>query len=186
MKEEIWKDIEGFEGLYQVSSFGKVKSLPKKFKVYNQCGETNGYRVTKETILKPQQDKYGYLRVTLCDGKKHHLKQIHRLVAETFIPNVDNLPEVNHKDENKCNNFVKNLEHCTSQYNQTYGTIRKRISEAQSIDVLQIDFNGAIIKKWHGINNASRVLKINHANIISCCKGKRKSAGGYIWRYVDE
>ena len=186
MKEEIWKDIEGFEGLYQVSSFGKVKSLPKKFKVHNQCGETESYRVTKEKILKPQQDKYGYLRVTLCNNKGHFLKQIHRLVARAFIPNPNNLPEVNHRDENKENNFYNNLEYCTTQYNQTYGTIRKRISEAHSIDVLQIDFYGVIVKKWHGINNASRVLKINHANIISCCKGKRKSAGGYIWRYSNE
>lgn len=185
MEEEIWKDIKGYEGLYQVSSFGRIKSLPKHFMVVNQFGKTNKYRATKERILKPQTNKHGYLCVTLCKNGIHKLCAIHRLVAKTFIENKNNHVCINHKDENKQNNKVDNLEWCTIKYNQNYGTIKERVSYAQSIDVAQYDINGDFIKRWHGINKASRELNINHSNIISCCQGKRRTAGGYMWRYVD-
>ena len=186
MKEEIWKDVKGFEGLYQVSSFGRVKSLSKRFFVSNQFGKTNKIRITKERILRPQLNKYGYLCVTLCKNGIHTLSVVHRLVAKTFIENKNNHVCINHKDENKMNNCVDNLEWCTVKYNQNYGTIKERVSYAQSIDIIQCDINGDFIKRWHGINKASRELKINHSNIISCCQGKRKTAGGYIWRYADD
>ena len=183
---EIWKDIKGYEGLYQVSNLGRVKSLSKEFLVSNQYCKTTKCRKTKERILKPQLDKYGYYRVTLCKDGKKYLKQIHRLVALTFLTNPHELPLVNHKNEIKTDNRSCNLEFCTSSYNQNYGTIKERISVAQSYDINQYTLGGCFIKKWHGINKASRELKINHANIISCCQGKRKSAGGYIWRYYNE
>lgn len=183
---EIWKDIKGYEGLYQVSNFGRVKSLSKKLLVNNQYRKNIGYRIIKERILKPQLDKYGYYRVTLCKNGKKYLKQIHRLVGVAFIPNPLDLPMVNHKNEIKTDNFSWNLEFCTPSYNQNYGTIKERISTTQSIDISQYTLDGQFVQNWHGINKASRELKINHANIISCCKGKRKSAGGYIWRYTNE
>ena len=104
--EEIWKDIEGYEGLYKISNMGRVKSI----------------KFNKEKILFLQKDKYGYLRVGLRKMGKLKNYFVHRLVAEAFIPNPNNLPIVNHKDENKQNNCVENLEWCTVKYNNSYAT----------------------------------------------------------------
>lgn len=185
LPNERWKDIEGYEGLYQISDYGRVKSLSKRFLVSNQYGKSKGYRTQKSKILKPQLDKYGYLRVTLCNNK-HKLFQVHRLVGLSFVPNLQLLPLINHKDENKTNNHVDNLEWCTHKYNVNYGTSIERIIKSQSIKVNQYDLNGNFIKQWMGINEAGRILSINRANIISVCQGKRNMAGGFIWRYVDE
>lgn len=124
--QEIWNDIQGYEGLYQVSNFGRVKSLPKK----HDISMGKGYYITKERILQPGEDKDGYLQVGLRKNKKTKMRKIHRLVAETFIPNLNNLPQVNHKDENKQNNDVINLEWCNNSYNQNYGTCGQKKSES--------------------------------------------------------
>ena len=124
--QEIWNDIQGYEGLYQVSNFGRVKSLPKK----HDISMGKGYYITKERILQPGEDKDGYLQVGLRKNKKTRMRKIHRLVAETFIPNLNNLPQVNHKDENKQNNDVINLEWCNNSYNQNYGTCGQKKSES--------------------------------------------------------
>ena len=105
--KEIWKDIEGYEGLYQISNYGVVKSL-KKYA---------GKSLRKEKILKTYKDKDGYIKVILCKNSKTRFLSIHRLLAEVFIPNPDNLPQINHKDENPLNNKVDNLEWCTQQHN---------------------------------------------------------------------
>lgn len=110
--EEIWKDIEGFEGYYQISNFGNVKAL------------ANGKRKKHDKILKVQKDSDGYSVIGLhCAEKGIYSKthKVHRLVAKAFVQNPDNLPEVNHKDENKTNNYFENLEWCTTKYNLTYG-----------------------------------------------------------------
>lgn len=182
--QEIWKDIKGYEGLYQVSNLGRIKSLPRKLKIYNQYGFTNKYSCTREKILKLQQDRHGYLRVCLSKYKNKKLLQVHRLVAQAFIPNTNDLPCVNHKNENKSDNHVDNLEWCTYKYNTNYGTCMKRVIDKQSLYINQYDMNGVFIKTWKNINETSKILKINHANIISCCKNRRKSAGGYIWKYM--
>lgn len=185
LPNEEWKDIQGYEGLYQISDYGRVKSLSKRFLVSNQYGKNNGYRTQKSKILKPQLDKYGYLRVTLCNNK-HKLVQVHRLVGLAFVPNLQLLPLINHKDENKKNNVFNNLEWCTHKYNSNYGTSIQRRIKLQSIKVNQYDLNGKFIKQWISICEAERKLNINHANIISVCQGKRNKAGGFIWRYSDE
>lgn len=115
---EIWKDIEGYEGLYQISNLGNVKSLN-----YNHTG--------LEKRLKPQKSNKGYLRIELCKNGKKKKFSIHELVADTFIENPNNLPCVNHKDENKINNNVENLEHCTYSYNNTYGNRIKKFLETK-------------------------------------------------------
>lgn len=115
VNEEIWKDIEGYEGLYQVSNYGRVKRMFIK-------------GAKKETILKLAKNKTGYIRVCLSKNSKKSNKHIHRLVAEAFIPNPNNLPQINHKDENPNNNYVDNLEWCNGKYNTNYGTRNKRIS----------------------------------------------------------
>ncbi|MDY2883057.1 MAG: NUMOD4 domain-containing protein [Romboutsia timonensis] len=112
--EEVWKDIKGFEEIYQVSNFGRVKSLLRKRR------NRNGYFYIKEKILKQSINTYGYLQVCLYNNCERSVKRVHRLVAETFIPNPSNKPEVNHIDGNKTNNKIDNLEWVTSKENITH------------------------------------------------------------------
>ena len=176
-EKEIWKDIPNYKGLYQASNYGRIKSLGR----YDKFN-----RYIKEKILKIQIDKYGYARVSLSKNGKVKLKQVHRLVAETFILNPDNLPEVNHKDENTLNNCVKNLEFCTSKYNTNYGNRNKKISKKNSKKIIQYLENGNIVKVWNSLTEASKNLNIQVSHISSCCKGKRKKTGGYCWRFANE
>lgn len=171
---EQWKDIKGYEGLYQVSSLGRVKRILFKNKMVEK---------KEDKVLKPFQSKKGYLQVTLCKNNKTKLFNIHRLVAEAFIDNPDNLPQVNHRDENKENNKINNLEFCTSKYNHNYGTGIKRQSEQLKKKVNQYDLNGNFIKCWDGMVDAQNELGINRNNINSCCLNTRKTAGGFIWKY---
>ena len=112
---EEWRPVVRYEGLYEVSNTGQVRSLDRFY-----------YRLHKGKVLSPTKDRYGYLTVTLnCNGKSKTIK-IHRLVAQAFLPNPDNLPQVNHKDEDKTNNNVTNLEWCTAKYNVNFGTRQER------------------------------------------------------------
>lgn len=159
--EEIWKDIKGYEGKYQVSNYGNVKSL-------------NYHRTGKEQLKKPTLQTNGYFYVSLC--KPNKCFSIHRLVAEAFIPNPDNLPCVNHKDEVKTNNHVDNLEWCTQKYNNEYGTRLKRFRETQlknhklSKKVYQYTLDGELVKEFESISECGR-NGFNQGNIVSCCKG---------------
>lgn len=172
--EEIWKDIEGYEGLYQVSNMGRVRSLRKNIILRQSI--TNGYE--KAALYK---NKKGY---------KYFL--IHRLVANAFIPNPDNLPQVNHKDENKLNNCVDNLEWCTQEYNINYGTGIARRTQLFNTNgklskpVLQYTLEGIFIKEWKSTMDVQRNLGFEHANISRCCRGKQSYAYGYIWKYKKE
>ena len=167
--EEIWCPIKGYEGLYEVSDYGRVKSL----------------KFGKERILKPRRDKDGYLFVTLYKNGDHKTCKVHRLVAQTFIPNPDNLPQVNHKDEDKENNSVQNLEWCDRKYNYNYGTRIQRISEKNSKPVLQYTKSGEFVKEWKSARDVQRNLGYFGTYISSCCLGKRKSAYGFIWKFKD-
>ena len=122
--QEEWKDIRDYEGLYQISNMGNVKSLGRWVNYKNK-----GKKWQEGKILKPLVDKEGYLKI--CLWKNGYIKhfRVHRLVAQAFIPNPKNYPQVNHKDENPSNNFVKNLEYCDAKYNSNYGTRNKRIAE---------------------------------------------------------
>ena len=122
--QEIWKDIEGYEGCYQVSNLGRVKSLDRNVK-----GNKSNYIRTGK-ILSPKTHRNGYLVVGLCTDRKIKMYYIHRLVAQAFLPNLDRLPQVNHKDENKTNNNVENLEWCSAEYNTNYGTANDRRCES--------------------------------------------------------
>ena len=196
MEVEEWKDIEGYEGLYQVSNLGRVRSLDKYVK-----GNGGKLYFKKGGTLKPGVDGGGYFYVVLSKDRVCKTMMVHRLVAEAFLPNPNNLPQVNHKDEDKKNNFVyvndngfvnaakSNLEYCDYQYNNTYGTRLKRISESlknnncASKAVLQLDKNGNFIKEWISAALVERELGINDSSISKCCKGERKSAGNYVWKY---
>lgn len=175
MKSEIWIPVLGFENMYQVSNYGKVKSLERE--IDNKWGKTH---LLKGRILKPQIDKYGYLYVNLYKDKKNYHKTIHRLVATAFIPNPDNLPCVNHRDENPKNNFVENLEWCDNAYNLNYGGRKERAAKSRLKPVYQYDLEGNLVKKW----NSLKEIPYNNGNISMCCNGKIKTAYGFLWRYA--
>ena len=121
---EEWKSIPGYECLYEVSNLGRVRSLDRYVK-----GKSESYRLHKGKVLSPGKDKDGYLQVCLCCNGKYKIISVHRLVAQAFIPNPDNLPMINHKDEVKTNNSVDNLEWCTVKYNSNYKGVLKRRSQ---------------------------------------------------------
>ena len=165
---EIYKDIQGYEGKYQISNLGNVYSL-----------------ITNK-ILKPRLTLDGYYQVDLYkNGVKKHL-YVHRLVAQSFLDNPKNYKIVNHKDENSMNNIVSNLEWCNSTYNNNYGNCKRKISEANSIKINQYDMDGNFIKQWNSMKEASETLKLSRGNICLCCEGIRNKTGGYRWRYLDE
>lgn len=129
----------------------------------------------------------GYLFRILCKNGKTENALIHRLVAEAFIQNLNNLPEVNHKDENKANNCVENLEWCSRLYNMRYGTATQRRVKKLSKPVLQLDTNtGQVISEYQSTAEAARQLNIHQGNISNCCIGKQKTAYGYKWRYKED
>lgn len=162
--DEFWKDIPGYEGLYLISNTGKVFSLRCK-----RC-------------LIQHLDKGGYLRVPLVLNKKHKLWAVHRLVAMAFVSNPDNLPEVNHKDEDKTNNHCENLEWCTRKYNANYGTAMKRMIVTRLKPVEQIK-NGEVVKRWESAK-AAGCDGFDHGNISKCCNGKLRTYKGYEWRFT--
>lgn len=182
--EELWKDVVGYEGRYQVSSLGRVRSVTRI--VNRPMGST---RLVESKILSLQKSNLGYLRIILID-KNHKAKtcSVHRLVALAFIPNPNNFPMVNHKDENKENNFVENLEWCDAAYNVSYGTAIQRRSEKRRRKVEMIDkYSGKVLKVFDSVQEASKETGISRQLITDVCmkRPKKYTAGGYIWRYAD-
>lgn len=166
---EIWKTIENYPS-YMVSNMGRVKSL-------------NFGRTGKEGIMSPRKSGNGHLKITLSNGITKTDFLVHRLVATHFIPNPNNLPEVNHKDEDKTNNCVDNLEWCDRRYNVNYGKHSPKIVLSKS--VIQYSLDGYMLKVWDSISDAQKEVP-NTRKICDCCQGKRNKAGGYIWKYYDK
>lgn len=166
--KEVWKPIEGYEGLYEVSDIGRVRSV------------FNG------TMLLTPDKARGYLRVTLFKNGVRNRRQVHRLVAEAFIPNPYDKPVINHIDENKSNNRVSNLEWCTPKENCNYGNRNKKISCGVSKPVKQLSKTGELLAIWESMTIASEVLGISLSEISVCTRETHKSAGGYKWRYANE
>lgn len=169
---EIWKDIKGYEGIYQVSNYGRVKSLHNKFG-------------NKELIMKLNKKYNGYYQVRLKNNGESKDVSIHRLVALHFIPNPENKPQVNHINEDKSDNRAENLEWCTSSYNNTYGTRIERVKSKVSKPVLQYDLNGNFIKEYLSLVEASKQNNFSAGNICNCCYGRYSQANGYIWKYKE-
>lgn len=167
--EEIWKDVKGYEGLYQVSDLGNVRSLNFNRKGYVQN-------------LLLQKNNNGYLTVMLTLHGKQKRLSVHRLVAEAFIPNPCDLPCVNHLDESFTNNRASNLEWCTQAYNLEYGTRRAReiASKMKAVEQLK---NGAVVKRWTGATEAESA-GFSRQCIYYCCNGKQSQHKGYEWRYA--
>ena len=180
LPDEEWKDVKGFEGLYQVSNYGRIKSFHKNI------------------ILKPGKNTEHRYIVILCNNSKKYTKKVHRLVAETFIPNPENKPEVNHIDpvtKELCDNRVCNLEWVTrkenSQWTIKLGNGKKPpvnvgSKNPNSRSVVQYDLDGNYIKIWGCIADICRFYNIDRHMIIACCKHRLKSYIGYRWEYYNK
>ena len=167
--KEVWKDITGYEGLYQISNLGKVKSLNYK-------------RTGKEKILKTSKNNNGYLSVLLYKNKESKKFLLHRLVANAFIKNPNNYPYINHKDENKENNIINNLEWCTHQYNICYGTRIERFIKSNSIPIYCLETN----KIYKSAKECAKELNLNRPHIVDVLKGRLKHTKGYTFRYANQ
>lgn len=174
MSEE-WRDVVGYEGLYQVSDQGRVKSLERT----DSLGRT-----VKERILKPGMDRGGYLLVVLCAGGKPKTLNVHRLVCEAFHENPENKPCVNHIDENKTNNAASNLEWSTYEENNNHGTHNERVAKARSKPVGQWTKDGELVKIWQSTHEVQRQTGFSRGNISQVANGNRKTAYGFIWKYA--
>lgn len=165
---EIWKDIKGFEGHYQVSNLGRVRSL--KNKVH---------------LMKLQPNNIGYQRVFLCKNGKYSKCFIHRLVADAFIPNPLKYTEVNHLDENILNNYASNLEWCTRKQNMNYGTAMKRKTLKVQKPVLQFDKNGVFLKRFESFKEAAESIGMKTSSLSSYFCHENKTLGGYVWKRLE-
>ena len=165
--QEIWKPIPGYEDLYEVSNKGQIRSICKRYK--------------NKGNLKQRPNNKGYMYVTLCRKGDQKTVNVHRLVALTFIENPNNLPCINHKDENKTNNHVSNLEWCSYYYNNTYGHRLIKSAAKRSIPVMCVETK--II--YSSATDAQRKTGIRQSHICRCCRGQRITAGGYQWCYAQ-
>lgn len=182
LKNEEWRDVCGFEGYYQVSNYGRVKGLERN------VPSIDGRVVhIKPRILFCCLNSHGYYSVNLTMYNKHYSKEVHRMVALAFIPNIDNLEQVNHRDENKTNNCVYNLEWCTRSYNALYGTTQERISQSRKNnpnigkDVLQFTAKGVFVAEYRSISEASKSVGVDASNITRAIEGYKFLAGGFVW-----
>ena len=176
-ENEIWKDIKGFEGLYQVSNLGRVKSL-KRFRK----GKNGSLAPLKEKILKPLITHNGYYQVELYKNSIKKKYYVHRLVWIAFNGQIPEEYEINHLDERPVNNALSNLSLVTHKENINFGTRTEKCSKP----VLQFTIEGIFIKEYPSIIQAEREAGFDSQHICACCKGKRKTAGGYIWKYAKE
>ena len=182
---EIWKtavyDDEIYEGLYKVSNWGKILNL-------------NYRRTGRAKLMNTGETKGGYLQVTLCKNKEYKKCYVHRLVAETFLENPENLPQVNHKDEDKTNNFVflnedgsvdkekSNLEWKSPKGNCNHGTRNERSAKARSKRVLQLSLDGELIREWDSTRECGR-NGFCQSHVSACCRGEEKTHKGFCFMY---
>ena len=197
MEKEIWRDVVGFEGLYQISNLGRIKSLPRLTNFGNRK------KHIKEMFLSVAKGKRGYLVVVLTKQGRHYTRPIHRMIAEAFIPNPENYPYIDHIDTNKHNNAIFNLRWCTAKGNSNNPLTKKLLSRKTKEQwdagvfndrnnihyrkVGQYTKTGELVKVWDSIVLASETLKIDSSSISAVCKGtnpKRHTVGGFVWKHI--
>ena len=182
---EIWKSVKGYEDYYSVSNLGRVKSNDRQ-----RLGIGGSIRNCKGKILKANPNQSGHLLVNLYDNEGRSKKAlVHRLVAIAFIENSDNLPCINHKDEDKTNNCVDNLEWCTVAYNNSYSNLGENLYKATNnypIGVIQYSLSGEELARFSSYSEAEKNTGVDHGGISACCRGKQKTAGGFIWKKISE
>lgn len=181
--EEIWKDVVGYEGRYEVSSFGRIRSVGRYIE------RKNGIIIYAKSKILKQQIKYGKgtltrYQVNLYDGSNNKMFLVSRIVAKAFIPNPNNLPQVNHIDEDPSNNHVENLEWCTEHYNMTYGTRIERITKSLQKKINVYDLNNNFITSFESIKEAAKELNCDNSCITKVCKGYEPYHKGYIFKYA--
>lgn len=181
LQGEVWKAVVGYEGFYEVSNMGRVRSLDHitsnrlfKGKIMTQSNK----------LEQNNRHSFPYKSVKLTKNGKGKMRLVHRLVAEAFIPNRDNLPFINHKDENPSNNNVDNLEWCTPKYNVSYGGLPQYLSEVNGREVMQFSLKGEFITKYNSLQKAQQSTNIDASNIMRACRGEQRHAGGFKWRFL--
>lgn len=184
---EVWKDVPGYEGMYQASSLGNVRSVTRKVNSKGGCPAIKKGKVLKQTLKKK-----GYLCVNLSSHGKSKAIEVQRVIALTFIPNPTNLPCVNHIDENPQNNNVSNLEWCTYKYNNEYGSRKEKDHESRingkcSKPVEQYNLSGEKIAEYPSIAEVKRQLGYDPGKISACALNKphRGTAYGYVWKFKN-
>ena len=175
--KEIWKDIEGYEGLYLVSNKGRIKSLVTR---------TNTGRMIKRVKVMRPRSNHGYLYVSLAKDKAYKNKFVHRLVGQAFVPNPENKPCINHKDENKGNNYYENLEWVTQKENANYGTRNRKNGLGHAKPVIQYDLHWKWIKTWESATAAAKHFGIYPCGIIAACNKRNATSCGFKWRYLKK
>ena len=174
--EEIWKDIEGYEGYYEVSNLGRVRSIERRL---------NDDRIYGGRILSQKQARNGYMQVHVSkDGIGKYLL-VHRLVGMAFVPGYFNGAAINHKDENKQNNRADNLEWCSPSYNSKYGHRNDTMIEQRKIGVVMMNTDGTSLQEFPSLQAAARAIGVSAGHICQVCKGERNKAGGYRWKYKE-
>lgn len=192
--EEVWLPVVGQEGFYEVSNYCRIRSVDRTREVV-KSGKLHLVKY-KGKIIKLHKDKGGYLICRLY-GKTTETVKAHRVGMQAFVQNHENLPCVNHKYEDKTNNFIfvnpdgsvnlekSSLEWCSHEYNNNYGTAKQRRSEKQRKNkIIQTTKKGVFVKSWESLGQIQKILNIPKTNVSLCCLGKRKSAGGFVWKYV--
>lgn len=185
MSEELWKDIKGFEGLYQVSNLGRIKSLERFRK-----GKNDSLVTVKEKILKPQITRNGYYLIGLFKNSIGKWYSVHRLVWLAFNGPIPENMQVNHINEIKTDNRLLNLNLMTAKENMNWGTrnerqAKKQINGKYSKPVLQFTLNNILVKEYPSTHQVERETGFAQQNISACCKGKLKTAYNYIWKYKE-
>lgn len=181
--KEVWIDVIGYDGFYKISNFGNIK----------KCLCKNQFGIFKiERTISPYKNEKGYLKVGFVKDKKRKIEKLHRVVAFHFLDNPENKPEINHKDGDKLNNHVSNLEWCTRSQNIKHswenGLSIKRFGKdnhsSKSVDQFEID--GSFIRTWECMSDAGRANGISSSKICCVCKGTRITAGGFKWSYTNQ
>ena len=176
--EEIWKPVVGYEGYYEVSNLGNVRSLTRTL-------AKGQYKICRKgRPVKLYSTKQGYLKAPLCKNSILKGMFVHRLVAKAFLPNPHNFPCINHKDENKANNDVTNLEWCSFSHNAKWNNKHLKIAAKLSKPVSQYDKDMNLIATYQSESEAARQVGLGSDHIGQCCRGKRRTFKGFIWRYT--